>query len=209
MSNARTAQELAAELKQARHEYGKALAGCDSKPIRLARALDLGRAIDAAIDRLATLASQAEPVAEWRNGAIPSALHALIDAAADNSGTEDPFYAALALIGEYGRSAPPAPAQAEPTMADAIAAGDGTLHGAIDYWQQRALKAEQSEDGRDAARWPATKFQNLKPVGYASVVDIDRYELPFCVGTHLPGVRDVALYTRDQVLAAIAAKEQS
>nr|WP_297388204.1 hypothetical protein [uncultured Roseateles sp.] len=29
-------------------------------------------------------------------------------------------------------------AQAEPTMADAIAAGDGTLHGAIDYWQQRA-----------------------------------------------------------------------
>lgn len=94
--------------------------------------------------------------------------------------------------------------QAEPTMSDAIAAGDGTLHGAIDYWQQRA-----SEDGRDAARWPATKFQNLKPVGYASVVDIDRYELPFCVGTHLPGVRDVALYTRDQVLAAIAAKEQS
>lgn len=29
-----------------------------------------------------------------------------------------------------------------PTMDDAIAAGDGTLHGAISYWHQRALKAE-------------------------------------------------------------------
>ena len=27
-------------------------------------------------------------------------------------------------------------------MGEAIAAGDGTLHGAIDYWQERALKAE-------------------------------------------------------------------
>jgi len=27
-------------------------------------------------------------------------------------------------------------------MDEAIAAGDGTLHGAIDYWQERALKAE-------------------------------------------------------------------
>lgn len=32
---------------------------------------------------------------------------------------------------------------AGPTMADALAAGDGTLHGAIDYWQQRAQAAEQ------------------------------------------------------------------
>lgn len=30
----------------------------------------------------------------------------------------------------------------EPTMADALAAGDGTLHGAIDHWQERALRAE-------------------------------------------------------------------
>ena len=29
-----------------------------------------------------------------------------------------------------------------PTMDDAIAAGNGTLHGAIDYWQKRALDAE-------------------------------------------------------------------
>lgn len=35
------------------------------------------------------------------------------------------------------------------TLDDAIAAGDGTLHGAIDHWQERALKAEAE---RDAAR---------------------------------------------------------
>jgi hypothetical protein len=29
-------------------------------------------------------------------------------------------------------------------MNEAIAAGDGTLHGAINYWQDRALKAEAS-----------------------------------------------------------------
>ncbi|WP_383697343.1 hypothetical protein, partial [Streptomyces sp. NPDC056465] len=28
------------------------------------------------------------------------------------------------------------------TMDDALAAGDGTLHGAIDHWQERALRAE-------------------------------------------------------------------
>lgn len=33
--------------------------------------------------------------------------------------------------------------KAAPTMDDAIAAGDGTLHGAIDYWTNRALVAER------------------------------------------------------------------
>ena len=30
----------------------------------------------------------------------------------------------------------------EITMQDAVDAGNGTLHSAIDYWQERALKAE-------------------------------------------------------------------
>jgi hypothetical protein len=39
------------------------------------------------------------------------------------------------------------------TLDDAIAAGDGTLHGAIDHWQERALKAEAERDAaRDALR---------------------------------------------------------
>lgn len=35
-------------------------------------------------------------------------------------------------------------------MDDAIAAGDGTLHGAIDYWQDRARKAEEELDAARA-----------------------------------------------------------
>jgi hypothetical protein len=61
-TDANTAQALADEIKQARHEYGKALAQCESKPMRIARALDLGPAIDAAIDRLASLALLAAPL---------------------------------------------------------------------------------------------------------------------------------------------------
>lgn len=38
------------------------------------------------------------------------------------------------------RATPP-----QPTMSDAIAAGDSTLHGAVDYWQQRALRAEAAQ----------------------------------------------------------------
>lgn len=44
------------------------------------------------------------------------------------------------------------------------------------------------------------------PIGYASVVDIDSYAKTLVIGTHLPGVRDVALWTTDQKRAyAIAA----
>lgn len=46
---------------------------------------------------------------------------------------------------EYVR-AQPAAATAF-TMDDALAAGDGTLHGAIDYWQGRALKAGTETEG--------------------------------------------------------------
>ena len=41
------------------------------------------------------------------------------------------------------------------TMAEAVAAGDGTLHGAIDYWQEEATrwKAEAIRLQKDAARY--------------------------------------------------------
>lgn len=41
-------------------------------------------------------------------------------------------------------------AQQPVSMADAIAAGDGTLHGAIDHWQRRALAAEQAAQAEPA-----------------------------------------------------------
>ena len=43
------------------------------------------------------------------------------------------------------------PAAAPITMADAVAAGDGTLHGAIDHWQDRALAAEAKLAAQAAA----------------------------------------------------------
>lgn len=45
----------------------------------------------------------------------------------------------------------------EQAMEEAVAAGDGTLHGAIDYWQERALKAEaavgEQEKATEGADW--------------------------------------------------------
>jgi hypothetical protein len=40
-----------------------------------------------------------------------------------------------------------------PAMREAIAAGDGTLHGAIDYWQQRALAAEARHPEAEPVAW--------------------------------------------------------
>jgi len=45
------------------------------------------------------------------------------------------------------------------------------------------------------------KLPNVGPIGYASVVDIDLYETRLSIGPHLPGVRDVALWTTDQMRA--------
>lgn len=39
------------------------------------------------------------------------------------------------------------------------------------------------------------------PIGYASVVDVQSYAKTMGIGTHLPGVRDVALWTSDQMRA--------
>lgn len=49
------------------------------------------------------------------------------------------------------------------------------------------------------------KLPNVGPIGYASVVDIDRYETRLSIGPHLPGVRDVALWTTDQMRAYVDA----
>lgn len=49
------------------------------------------------------------------------------------------------------------------------------------------------------------KLPNVGPIGYASVVDIDSYEARLSIGPHLPGVRDVALWTTDQMRAYVDA----
>jgi hypothetical protein len=56
-------------------------------------------------------------------------------------------YASATLLLRKAMAMPLPPeqgAQQPVSMDDAIAAGDGTLHGAIDHWQRRALAAEQA-----------------------------------------------------------------
>jgi len=46
------------------------------------------------------------------------------------------------------------------TMQDAIDAGNGTLHGAIDYWQKRALNAEIELEAFQCADETTRKLAN-------------------------------------------------
>lgn len=59
-------------------------------------------------------------------------------------GPHDTWYEPVAYTAEqmqdYARAA--LAARQPVTMDEALAAGDGTLHGAIDHWQERALRAE-------------------------------------------------------------------
>ena len=47
-------------------------------------------------------------------------------------------------------------------MDEAIAAGDGTLHGAIDYWQERAFKAEARLAQKDEQAEPCVCGNSIK-----------------------------------------------
>ncbi|WP_414611801.1 hypothetical protein [Stenotrophomonas muris] len=46
------------------------------------------------------------------------------------------------------------------TMDDALAAGDGTLHGAIDHWQERALRAEAELAARQPVGEPVDDYDS-------------------------------------------------
>jgi len=67
--------------------------------------------------------------------------------------------------------------KAIPTMADGIGAGDGTLHGAIDYWQKRALAAE------DRLRF---ELSELKGVHATNNILANRYLEMTCGGQQAP-----------------------
>lgn len=51
------------------------------------------------------------------------------------------------------------------TMDDALAAGDGTLHGAIDHWQERALRAEAELAARQPVGEPVAWMHTHKTTG--------------------------------------------
>jgi hypothetical protein len=114
---------------------------------------------DVAVDAFASkmrqkmAASRAKGRGGWNDKAQCSA-EALSAMLRDHVAKGDPVDVAnfAMMLAQRGERIAPSPApsaaphQGGPTMADAIAAGDGTLHGAIDYWQGRALAAEAARD---------------------------------------------------------------
>ena len=192
MTDARTAQELADDLRLIFTDEETDLS--DGARLVISRAIGFA-------DRLAALASQAEPVATaevlGKTCIDGGKCHHSCESRCFRRVCCEPF---SNYSGPWRYTTPPTPAQAEPTMADALAAGDGTLHGAVDYWQQRALKAEQSEDGK-LLDW--LDAQNL------------RFRMGWDVGAAPAGNVSVRVIImggkpiRDAIRAAIAAKEQS
>jgi len=87
----------------------------------------------------------------------------------------------FAMLEREKLAASPAPAASKvPTMEDALAAGDGTLHGAIDYWQNRALAAEAARDVDDTNKVLADNYIELTAAskGAEAVARVRRYKTP-------------------------------
>ena len=71
-----------------------------------------------------------------------------------------------------------------------------------------AAAPQPSPTTQAAESVPAVGYPPLPRVGaigYASVVDIDSYAKTLTIGPHLPGVRDIALWTTDQMRAYVDA----
>lgn len=75
------------------------------------------------------------------------------------------------------------------TMDDALAAGDGTLHGSIDHWQERALRAEAELAARQPVGEPVA-YLDLGAGGYMDVgTDLSDDELAALPkGRHMLGI---------------------
>lgn len=61
----------------------------------------------------------------------------------------------------------------------------------------------QPEAQAEPVAWPATSIDDLKPIGFASTMDVLTYVPSMQIGPRLPGVRDVPMYTGDQLQAAV------
>lgn len=92
--------------------------------------------------------------------------------------------------------------------------------GAPGYYRHRmSIVLFGNAEGTEAARAPDTDPQQapaapavgypplprVGAIGYASVVDIQIYAKTLTIGPHLPGVRDIALWTTDQMRAYVDA----
>lgn len=62
---------------------------------------------------------------------------------------------------------------------------------------------EKADERGSAEPFPYSKpLAELVPIGFASVVDLEAYAPMLQLGPHLPGVRDMAMFTKDQLKAA-------
>lgn len=61
------------------------------------------------------------------------------------------------------------------------------------------MNTPQAKTGVEVEGLPM--LPKVGPIGYASVVDIQGYAKNLTIGPHLPGIRDVALWTTDQMRA--------
>lgn len=63
--------------------------------------------------------------------------------------------------------------------------------------------AAQPEAPSKPVAWPATSIDDLKPIGFASAMDVLTYMPSMQIGSRFFGVRDVPMYTGDQLQAAV------
>ncbi len=101
-------------------------------------------ALESFVDALAATPAPPQAVPAIKDHQIAQAVNTLRDVAVQYHGTQQLRDRIADVVVPLLREATTTPQAipAIPTMADAVAAGDGTLHGAIDHWQERALKAE-------------------------------------------------------------------
>jgi hypothetical protein len=74
-----------------------------------------------------------------------------------------------------------------------------------DYGRQCAALAAGRAEPEKRADPRQTPLSRLVPIAFASVVDLESYVTMMTIGPHLPGVRDVAMYTKDQLHSAVNA----
>lgn len=77
---------------------------------------------------------------------------------------------------------------------------------ALEEMHERLHPAPTTQaDSQPAAVRDYPPLPRVGAIGYASVVDIESYAKTLTIGPHLPGVRDIALWTTDQMRAYVDA----
>lgn len=125
------------------------------------------------------------------------------------------FDAAVAAVLQCVGTAPQADSQPAPEyVGNGMFKGE-TIQKAAEHWANwcdrrcmnglaeflRVVAAHAPTDSQPAPVLDYPPLPRVGAIGYASVVDIESYAKTLTIGPHLPGVRDIALWTTDQMRA--------